>query len=58
MNELKLYLERLSKKIARSDNEDFCVIDASGSNFDDAYEIGIDDGKIFFARELLGKYFQ
>lgn len=34
------------------DNEDFNPSDASGGNFDDAYQIGLEDGEINFAREL------
>jgi hypothetical protein len=57
MNELKLYLETLAKKIAWYDDEDFSPSDYAGGNYDDAYSGGCDDGEINLARELLAKYF-
>lgn len=39
------------------DEEDFCPGDQFGGNFDDAYNGGITDGEILYARKLLGQFF-
>lgn len=57
MEDLKKYLQELSSKDAAIESEDFSAYDASGGNFDDAYSIGVSDGEISLARELLDKYF-
>jgi hypothetical protein len=36
----------------KSDKEDFQADGESGGNFDDAYEMGVEDGEIQFARSL------
>ncbi len=36
-----------------SDEDDFCPMEFSGENFDDAYQGGKEAGKVIFARELL-----
>ncbi len=38
---------------ATCDVEDFNIYDYCGGNYDDAYEIGMRDGEIFFASALL-----
>ena len=43
------------KKVLGEGEEDFNPMDASGGNFDDAYDMGIDDGEIWLAREILNK---
>ena len=43
-------LENLAKKIAWSDEDDLCLLDYTP---DDAFEMGVKDGKILLARELL-----
>lgn len=49
---LELVEERAKKRIS-SDNEDFEVIDYSGSNINDAYDLGSGHGQTDFARDLL-----
>lgn len=47
-------IELIKKKAAEDrcgDEEDFCTIDYG--NYDDAYQVGVSDGEISFARELL-----
>ena len=60
MNSLEQKLEILLqaiKKVAfrtiQSDNEDFDLNDYAGGNIDDAYEIGQNEGEVYFARQLL-----
>ena len=53
MDKLKKILEELSKKNCALDDEDFNVMDWSGGNFDDAWQLGFNDGQISLARELL-----
>lgn len=50
---LKTKLINLAKKKAFFDKEDECVVEWVGSNVDDAYELGNDDGQILLAREIL-----
>ncbi len=52
MEELIKKINFWAKKKARSDNENFDPIDHSGGNFNDAFDMGVDDGMIFLAREL------
>lgn len=51
LNELKRVAARqtVSDKMNDEDN----IQDWSGGNFDDAYQMGIEDGKIFMARSVL-----
>ena len=37
----------------RQDDDDFNPYDYSGGNFDDAFQMGVSDGYILFAQELL-----
>lgn len=53
MENLKEYLLKISEQKARCDNEDFEVNSWAGGNIDDAYNMGIEDGEILFARALL-----
>lgn len=46
-------IERVANKTAASDSEDFNAYDASGGNFDDAYQLGTEDGEIFLASRLI-----
>lgn len=46
-------LKRLARK--RLPGEDFNPMDASGGNFDDAYDMGIRHGETMLAQELLGE---
>lgn len=50
------YLESIAEKNACGDREDFNAYDYSGGNYDDAYEVGVDDGEIFLARQLLDSF--
>ena len=43
---------KMSEEKALCDSSDFNVIDSSGGNFDDAYAMGVADGKVMLAREL------
>ena len=52
-NEMIEKLKKTAAKTAWFDQEDFVVYDYSGSNVDDAYEAGVDDGEIQLAREIL-----
>lgn len=42
-----------SEEITPDLNEDFEPRSCSGGNFDDAYEMGIEHGRVLYARELL-----
>ena len=53
MNEIKEKLKELAEKGSHLDEEGFSVFDWSGGNIDDAYSMGLDDGEISLARELL-----
>jgi len=56
-NNIKETLELYAKKKAAFDDPSFSTFDYSGGNIDDAYSLGLDDGEISFARELLKKIF-
>ncbi len=53
MESIKEYLEKISK----TSREVESVYDSCGGNYDDAYSMGIDNGRADFAKELLEKYF-
>lgn len=53
MEKLLQLIRSTAAETARSDDEDFMVQDYAGGNIDDAYEMGVDDGGIQFARTLL-----
>ena len=53
MDELIAKLKALAAQTAATDNDDFSAYDHSGGNFDDAYDMGCEDGEIALARELL-----
>jgi hypothetical protein len=57
LQELREYLETLAKKSISSDDDEFNAYDDSGGNFDDAYNMGCEDGETLLARELLAKFF-
>lgn len=48
-------IREAAAKRASSDTEDFMVDDFAGGNVDDAYEMGLSDGEIAFARALLAE---
>ena len=50
-------IEDMAELEAASDELDFNAEDYAGGNYDDAYEIGCNDGQIFFARQLLKEFF-
>lgn len=53
MDTLIAKLKALSVKKAGFDNKKFNAMAASGGNYDDAYDMGCEDGKIALAREIL-----
>lgn len=58
-NEQKLIdkLKRLASNNCWCDDDDFCPMDFSGSNFDDAYYGGRKDGETKLARSILKEFF-
>ena len=46
-------LKVLAAKTAACDDEDFTAYDYCGGNYDDAYDVGSEDGEILLAREIL-----
>jgi len=57
MEKIKEKLVNLAKKQTHMSNPDFCSYDACGGNFDDAFEMGMNDGEIYLARRLLKDLF-
>lgn len=53
MDELIAKLTEMAAKKVASDSEDFSACDYSGGNYDDAYDLGVSDGEIILAREIL-----
>lgn len=52
------YLHEIAKKNKTFDDDgegDFNPMDASGGNFDDAWQMGEEDGRIDLAREILAR---
>lgn len=45
-------IEKVTEREVRSDDPKFNPMDWSGGNFDDAYAMGVADGKVMLAREL------
>ena len=59
MEELKNYLEEVASNLTHTDQDMyFNPYEASGGNYDDAFYMGLDDGKIMFARKLLVQFFK
>ncbi len=55
-NKVRALVERIEKEAALksvTEDDDFNPMDYSGGNFDDAFEMGIEEGCIRFAEELL-----
>ncbi len=46
---------KLASDEARADDEDFNPADWSGGNFDDAHSMGVDDGYIYLARDIISR---
>lgn len=57
MGKLKEKLQKIADEKRYTDDDDFCPMESSGSNFDDAYSYGRTDGRIGFARKLLKEFF-
>lgn len=57
LEKLKTRLIKLAKQKCLSDDPEALVVEASGGNVDDAYNLGYDDGKRLLARSILTKYF-
>lgn len=55
---LKAKLEELAGKQSVGDKDDFEAYSYSGGNVDDAYEMGMRDGEIYLARELLALFIE
>lgn len=54
IEELKAYLiEKTKGQALLSEQDDFNPNDASGGNFDDAYQLGCDDGELIAWRDIL-----
>lgn len=51
---IKLIQEKAKERLV-SQKTDFCVYDVWGSNVDDAFWGGVDEGERFFAKALLKK---
>jgi hypothetical protein len=51
--EMKAMLEKIAKRKAWSDDEEFMVDDYAGGNIDDAYYGGTNDGEVLLSRALL-----
>ena len=52
-SELIQSLIKTAKLIPAASEEDFNAYESSGGNFDDAYQVGVDDGEIYLARHIL-----
>jgi hypothetical protein len=52
MQEIWKFIREKADKKAFFDKEYTCILDACGCNMDDAYELGVKDGEIGFAREI------
>lgn len=57
MTELEAYLREIADKTAGCDDNEFVVDDYAGGNVDDAYGVGVGDGEILFARNLLEQFY-
>lgn len=54
MDRILQKIREKANEILRSErDEDFVVEDMAGGNVDDAYEFGLREGEILYARELL-----
>ncbi len=47
------YIKSVAKQQLVSEADDWNPCDYAGGNYDDAYDLGVTSGEIFFARELL-----
>jgi len=47
------HIKEVARKGCWSDEDDFCPMEFSGGNFDDAYQGGKESGEVLFARYLL-----
>ncbi len=47
------HIREVAKRDCWPDKDDFCPVEFSGGNFDDAYDGGKEAGEIIFARHLL-----
>lgn len=52
-DELMKRLESLAAEKMASESEDFCAADWGGGNFDDTYALGVRDGEISLAAEVV-----
>lgn len=56
MKEIIDFIRERAERPARNDNKDFMAYDYAGGNIDDAYSYGMEDGEVWFAREILKKF--
>ena len=50
---IKKRLIEVARRESLFDNEKYSIFEESGGNVDDAYSLGLEDGEISLARELL-----
>lgn len=55
---IKEYLESIANNESVGDKEDFDAQGHGGGNFDDAYQLGVNDGQVFLAQHLLATYWK
>lgn len=48
-------LIKLAADEAQADDPDFNPMDYSGGNFDDAHSMGVDDGYIYLAQDIISQ---
>lgn len=53
MSKLIDKIREIASSDISADEDDFMVDDWAGGNIDDAYNMGIDHGEVYFARRLL-----
>lgn len=53
MSKLIDKIREIASSDISADEDDFMVNDYAGGNIDDAYNIGVDHGEVYFARRLL-----
>lgn len=55
MEKMLEFLKEIANR-ETNDDEDFVPMEACGSNYDDCYTMGRDDGEIYLARQLLKQF--
>jgi hypothetical protein len=57
LSAIKAKLKQLAEQASNLDDFDFNAYDFSGGNYDDAHSMGMGDGKISLARQMLKEFF-